>query len=40
VIVLNKLANSCQPETLGIKAGELVRYLLRHAVITVLKQAL
>jgi hypothetical protein len=40
VIVLNKPANSCQPEALGIEAGELVSHLLRHAVVAVLEQAL
>jgi hypothetical protein len=40
VIILNKPANSCQLEALGIEAGELVSHLLRHAVVAILKQAL
>ena len=40
VIVLNKPANSCQPEVLGIEASELVNHLLRHAVVVVFEQAL
>jgi hypothetical protein len=40
VIILNKPANSCQLEALGIEASKLISYLLRHAVVAVFERAL